>query len=295
MNKGKEKVQENIKENKKKVDISANMGVFKEALINYIVPIISLALTVLIGLLILMPSYKSIPELESQQLQRTSLEANLRSKLGNMNRLVDFENVVAENSDLVNKVLVSEELVPGLLTQIDRIAKEAGLEVSRLNYGLGSRSAPDAEGTITYNTVTVNLGIGSNFAQLKTFLKNLENAARLIDVQVFRYSSDIAAGGKLNVSFVLISPYLFIESNAVTDDPIDLDISDTGFLNLINRIKSLRYYDPYDVDISVPVVETPAEGEGEGSEGEQPFPSEQPVSEGSEDTEGPAGDSIFPQ
>ncbi|MFC1756296.1 type 4a pilus biogenesis protein PilO [Patescibacteria group bacterium] len=253
-------------EKKGKKDVNMDMMMLKETIVNYIVPIVCLIASVLIGVFILMPSYKSIPNLSADLDQKTMLEINLRAKLNNMNRLLDFKGIVEENSDLVNKVLVSEELVPGLLTQIDKIARESGLDVNRLNYGLGSSSTTGAT-KATYNTVTINLGVEGNFGQLKAFMENVENAARVVLVDNFRYSlSSIEGTEEVSVNFVLVSPYLFVESSAVTDDPVDLDIADEEFQTLINKIKGMKYYDPYEIDTSIPLIETPEEEELEGEE-----------------------------
>lgn len=269
---------------KQKKSMSLNMQVLRDTLLNYIVPLISVSAAVLIGVFVLYPSYKELPELQMELEQQTKLETVLSNKLNNLNRLVDFEGIVEENSDLVNKVLVSEGLVPGLLTQIDRIARDSGLTVNRLNYGLRS-TTPTAVGeeqiSGEYSVVTVNMDAVGSFAQLKTFMDSIENAARIVLVDNFRYSLNTSGDEtRIGVSFVLESPYLFVESNAITDDPVDLDISDPEFLNLINKIKSLKYYDPYEIDLSVPVEEAPAESEEPPAEGEAaPTPDEQPTEE----------------
>ena len=265
MSKDKEPIKQvdNIKDRATK-QVNQNVLALRHALINYIVPIICVAASVLIVMFVLMPSYKELPELEMKLTSSTKLESALRKKLMNLNDLVDFKSVVEENSNLVNKALVSEELVPGLMTQIDRIAKEAGLTVNSLNYGLGSSKSKEAatSTTVTYNIVTTNLDTTGSFAQLKTFMSTLEKAARLILIDNYRYSrNETAEGEKLGMNFVLVSPYLYVESNAITDDPIDLDISDEKFRELIGKIKALRYYDPYEIDAAIPVVETPAEPE----------------------------------
>ena len=281
-------------EKKNKKNVNMDMMMLKETVVNYIVPIVCLAASVLIGVFILMPSYKSIPNLSADLDQKTMLEINLSTKLNNMNRLLDFKGIVEENSDLVNKVLVSEELVPGLLTQIDKIARESGLVVNRLNYGLGSSSTTGAA-KATYNTVTINLGVEGNFGQLKSFMENVENAARVVLVDNFRYSLNIQEGTQeVSVNFVLVSPYLFVESSAVTDDPVDLDIADEEFQTLINKIKGMKYYDPYEIDTSIPLIEASEEEELEGEGEEVPVTTteetiEEIVEETVEETE-----SIFP-
>jgi len=276
-----EQEQKPPEEVKKKAGPSVNMEAIKGTLINYIVPLLSIAGVVLIVLLVLLPSYKALPDLEKKLDQNKKLEATLSSKLGNLNKLVDFKKIVEENSDLVNKVLVSEGLVPGLLTQVDRIARDSGLTVNRLNYGLRGTTTGLEQQAVSYNLVTINMDATGSFAQLKTFMKDIENAARVVIIENYRFSlNDAKEDNKLGMSFVLESPYLFVESNAITDDPVNLDISDPKFLNLINKIKSMKYYDPYAIDISVPVEETPAE--------EAPAEEGQPVEEGQPAAEQPA-------
>ena len=284
---------------KVKKDVSVNMMMFKEAIINYIVPIVCLASSILIGVLVLMPSYNSIPQLSADLDEKTMLEITLRNKLNNMNRLLDFKGIVEENSELVNKVLVSEELVPGLLTQIDKLARQSGLGVNRLNYGLGSSSSGDGKNKAEYNTVTVNLGTTGSFAQLKTFMESVENAARLVIVDNFRYSiSNRDEGNEIAVNFVLISPYLYVESSAVTDGPIDLDIADEDFQILINKIKGMKYYDPYEIDTSILLIEASEEEESEeGEEVSEGTPTETTEEIIEETLEGETADeteSIFP-
>ena len=256
------KQEENKKEKKKSKTkkININTQDLKETLINYIIPLVSLVLIALIGYFVLYPSYKEIPDLQAQVDQKSKLESNLEKKLSNLNRLVDFKSVVAENSDLVNRVLVSEPLVPGLLTQVDRIVRESGLEINRLNYGMSGQF--DGSGGLEADYVTVNLGVRGSFGQLLTFFKNIENAARMINVDQLRYSSgDYLGAESLSSNLVLVSPFIYVESNAVTDDPINLDISDPKFTELISKIKTMKYYDPNFVDTSVPVEEAPVDEE----------------------------------
>ena len=120
-------------------------------------------------------------------------------------------------------------------------------------------------GAVAYNYVAVNLGANGSLGQLKTFLKSIESAARIVNVDTFRFSlNEDDNGSYLGINFVLVSPYLFVESNAVTDEMIDLDITKPDFVDLINKIKNLKYYDPNDINVSVPVVEAPIESDESG-------------------------------
>ncbi len=250
---------------------SVQLDAIKETLLNYIVPLVSILLTVLIGLFVLYPSYKSLPDLQTQLDQKRLLKSNLEKKIDNLNRLADFKNVVDEDAALVSKVLVSDQLIPGLLTQVDKITQEAGLSINRLNYGVGVTTQAGGTATpVTYNYVTVNLGVTGSFEQIKTFLSRLEGAARIIDVDKFRYTlSETDAGNFLGVNFVLVSPYLFVESTAITDESINLDISSPAFVGLINKIKNLNYYDPNEINLEVPVIEATEEDKEEELTGEE--------------------------
>lgn len=304
-----QKKQPPAQKKKEKKSVNFNAEIIKNTLINYIVPLICIAASVLIGVFILMPSYRELPELQAELEKNSRLERVLEDKLRNLNKLVDFEGIVEENSDLVNKVLVSEGLVPGLLTQIDKIASESGLTVNRLNYGLkGAGASGTGEGGSDYDIVTVNMDATGNFEQLKTFMNSIENAARIVIVENYRYTLNTSGDEtKLGMNFVLDSPYLYVESDAITDDPVDLDISDNDFQDLITKIKAMKYYDPYEIDLTIPVEEAPAEGEeattdqppAEQPPAEQP-PAEQPPAapetpeEPVDETPADEGESLFP-
>src|SRR4030066_1554751 len=241
--------------------ININLSGFRNAVINYLVPLVCMVITVVVGFFVLRPSYKALPGLKSDLDTKRTLESNLNKKLGILNKLVDFKSVVDENSNLVNKILVSEEMVPALLTQADKIATESGLQVTKLSYTLASvgSASGDEKDTSSYKIVEISMGVGGGFEQFKTFLLNLESASRMINVNTLRYTYDTGDNTtEYAITLVLHSPYLYVESTAVTDDPVDLDITSTDFINLINKIKSFRYYDPNEINVNVEIIETPS-------------------------------------
>ncbi len=226
------------------VDLSSHVYRVKNTIINFVVPLISFLITGAVFVLVLYPSFNDLPEVKAELDDMKTKETLLKSKIANLNRLVDFKPIVDENSVLVDKVLVSDISVPALLTQIDTIASESGLTVTKLSYSLGTEKT--IEGDFTYNTISVSLGTDGTFDQLRAFLISVENAARLIDVDSFRYNyvANEVTGDYVTSTFTLVAPYLYVETTAVTDDPLDLDITSPDFISLINKIKGLRYYDP---------------------------------------------------
>jgi Tfp pilus assembly protein PilO len=256
----------------------------KSALLNFIVPIICIGISAALFFVFIFPALKSIPETETKIEASTSLENQLDKKLKNLRKLVDFQSALTENANLVTDVLVSEAQVPQLFTQIDQIAKEAGLTITRLSYSIttgglptGALDANSAQGAAqpTFKSVTVTAGVTGTYDQFITFVQNLENSARLVNVSNFRYAvnSDKETGG-LDFSVTLESPYMFVQSNAVTDDPVDLDIAGKDFSALIAKIKTMRIYKPTieDVNKFANIEETK-----EGTPSQQPTPTPTPT------------------
>ncbi|OGC68702.1 hypothetical protein A2415_01985 [candidate division WWE3 bacterium RIFOXYC1_FULL_39_7] len=213
----------------------------KNVLLNFLVPIVSVTVSALLFFFIVYPSIVDMPMIKAELETQTALRDLLRAKRDNINKLVDFKSVVDENSLLVDRALPSEERVPALLDQVDSIASSSGLEVTKLSYTFGE--IPAEERSSSYNVVLVSLGAEGSYGQMVTFMKTAEEAARLINVANFRFASVGKEDGKLSLNFALYAPYLMVQSTAVTDDPVTLDITSTQFVDFINRVKSLKYYD----------------------------------------------------
>lgn len=263
---------------KEKSNLNVDVSGLKSALVNFIVPLICIGATIIIGLLFLLPSVKNKPILLEELEQSQTLNSQLQKKKVVLQDLVDFRNIVEENAQLMDSTLVSEASVPELLAQVSIIAQEAGFEVTRLSYSYNDSGSSITSGTAPsvgvsgYSEVTVSLGVRGAYDQLTAFLGSIENAARLVTVQNYRFSRD--KDGILEVSFTLSSPYLFVQSSAVTDDSITLDMSSPEFVSMLSKIKALRVYKVTPEDISQLVVEeTPSEIEGE--EGDVVPPSEE--------------------
>ena len=63
-------------------------------------------------------------------------------------------------------------------------------------------------------------------------------------VDSFRFSEEKEDNKKqLAIQVSLASPYLTVESKAVTDDPINIDIADQAFISFVDTLKKLKYYE----------------------------------------------------
>lgn len=223
------------------IDFSVIIAKAKGALINFIIPLISILITGVLAIFYIYPSFKSFP-VKKQDLEKKIETKNiLNTKVLSLNKLIDFQQSLDENLDIVNKVLVPEPEVPKLLDQATQLAQKAGLSLDRLSYSYSSKGATGGG----FDAVTVSMGGKSSFNQLILFMELVENAARYVSVPNFRYSVSAQAkdGGDVSSTFSLDSPYLFVQSSAVTDDPIKIDITSSKFIEFMSVLKGLDYYD----------------------------------------------------
>jgi len=223
--------------------MNVNTHRIKDVFVNFLIPIVSVVSTLIMVFLIVYPNISSFGELNAELESNRDLELQLNRKLNNLNKLVDFKGIVDENSLLVSRVLVDEPMVPELLTQIDMIAKESGLIVSRLSYSFVDTKESENTSSQSKN-IKVLLGANGNFDQIEMFLVNLEKASRLVDARSIRFGLGSAKDGSVyEVTFTLESPYMKVSSAAVTDESVNIDVTDAVFVETINRIKDLKYYE----------------------------------------------------
>ncbi|MBD3366424.1 hypothetical protein GF360_03760 [candidate division WWE3 bacterium] len=260
-------------------------------LLNFLIPLISLIATGLLLFLVLFPKYQEMPLIQENLDEKQHLSRQLQTKVSTLNLLVDLEEVVREYSDFINKTLVSEPTVPELLAQVDLMARESVLGVEQLAYSKGSSSAVPAVGSssssdpsggaqnVSYENVTVSLEALGPRQGLLALMQRVENASRLVVVEDFRYNkSEQEDATGFSANFKLISPYLDVRADAVTDEVIELDIASPQFTAFIEKVKSLRHYDISPEDYIV-VEETPPEELEEGSAEESEAPAATPEAE----------------
>lgn len=225
--------------------VNENVQRLKDIVLNFLIPLVCIVASLLVGFIYIYPAYQNKPKLEAEIASKVSLKTILSDKLTNLKNIIDFKDVIVEDSTLVNDVLPSEAKVPQLLTQVDMIAKEAGLKVTRLSYAYqGSTSTTTSVDTAAQTFVTVNMTVGGTYEQVQAFMSLLESSARFVQVDDFRYTmSDTTDSSQiLDVTVNLSSPYQYVTSTPVTDEPVALDIKSKTFTDFITKLKGLRFY-----------------------------------------------------
>ena len=237
----------------------------KNTLVNFIIPLICFSSSLLLIALVLYPTYNILPALRQELAANTDKRDQLNTKLEKLKKIVAFKATVDEDSALVNTILSTEPAEPKLLDQVNQIAVNSGLKVLRLAYSGSSKE----------NNVNVSLGAEGNLDQLTLFTESIESAARVVLLDSFRYTqgTDADKNSVLSVSITINAPYLFVQSTAVTDDPIDIDLSSEAFNNLIAKIKAFKVYDFS--SLPLPPQEVPAAPAAEGTTSAAPAPTVQ--------------------
>lgn len=207
----------------------------KSAIAGFIVPILCISISVALVLFVVVPSLKVLPTNSRDINSRQEQSKILKKKVDVLEKLVDFKSVVNEDFVLLSTAIPSESQVPQLLTQIDQISKESGMAIVTMNYTLSNTSVGE---------VNVTLTATGNYDQIVSFLSNLEDSSRIIELDNLRYGDNKDAEGKaaLLVTFVLKSSYLTSNSKATETDSFSLDITDPGFIGLLAKVKDLKIY-----------------------------------------------------
>jgi Tfp pilus assembly protein PilO len=224
------------------MNVNLETDKIKNLILNFLVPIISFGLSAVLFLVIIYPGIKQVPLAQAELGQQKLLRDLLSEKNAKLHRFVDFKTVLEENSMLVSQVVPDEQNVPGLLDQLNRIAVESGLSLTKLSYSVADSTIRDESAT-AYNAVLVSLGAEGTYNQMVSFMEAVENASRAVNVANYRFSETSDDTNRISITFILTAPYLSVQSSAVTDEAINLDITTSEFTNFINKIKGFRYFD----------------------------------------------------
>ncbi len=233
--------------------------VVEKYLLDFMIPLACLVLSLVLGIFVLRPSISKLPELQQTNEEATALDLQLTEKLKNLNDLLNFKPIVSNYVDDFEVILPPEPMVPQLLTQVDTLVAINGLALKDLNYTSKVVAAPSgAQPAASAQTpvapapsrfVLVNLKVVGTYNQVIPFLKNMETSGRVLKVDSVKLSKfrvgprdEEVVEDAMSMDFVLRAPYVRVQSNAVTDDPITIDINDPKFNEIRARVEGFEVY-----------------------------------------------------
>lgn len=203
----------------------------------------SVVFGLLMVLLIAVPRISNIPSLTEGIKDNQSKLGNLNEKYVKLTDLLAHQEALESDLSFVDAALPDKENIPELLSQIEKIASESGVSIRALHFGTGPIEPGKAGKEKKYSTVQLQAEADGSYANLGSFLNNLENASRLIFVDSLRFSQEtIRDTQRLRVSLSLTSFYVTLPSEIAISRPVTLNLNSPSSSRILEVIKPLRIY-----------------------------------------------------
>lgn len=195
-------------------------------------------------LILLVPSISLIPSLRAQIKSKNEELKQLRERSGHLNALLSNQSTLKVNLKLVDVAIPSKDDVPNLMTQIQRIATESGVVLKALQFGSGALMTSGTTGSRiaadkSIKRVVLQVLSDGPFGNIQSFLRNLENASRLLSVDSLSFESKKDVG-RITATMVLTSYYI---DSVGQDSASVLDLSDEEIKSTLSKIKQLKVYE----------------------------------------------------
>lgn len=183
--------------------------------------------------------------------------STLTQKYNAMLSLESSADVLELNQALMDAAMPSEEGVPELMGQIQKIATESGVSLQSLQYGGSSKSSSNEASPVGDFEVVTMQASGSTplISGLITFLKNLESGSRVVSTRNVSFSqTDSKDSTGISIAMTIDSYYIPSISEDDSDvaaengfdrdasKPLSFDITSPEFTRLVDFLKTLRIY-----------------------------------------------------
>ena len=123
----------------------------------------------------------------------------LRQKNETLSGILSEVKTLESNAEVARTALPVSDEVPALIMQLEQVARQSGVAVQHLGFGGGegaaapraseaSREAGEVASEGGVKKVSVTAVVTGSYPALQTFLRNLENGSRVVNVTNFRFS-----------------------------------------------------------------------------------------------------------
>ncbi|MFA5776399.1 MAG: hypothetical protein WC988_02500 [Patescibacteria group bacterium] len=231
-----------------------------EALLNFMVPIILVALSLATFALYISPTYKSLPILNEEINTKTQEVSVLQAKVDQLKSLQDNKNLVVSDLVKMSWALEERDKVPELSEQVRLMSKDAGVVFSSLDYSNTNRgnstpvTAPSAGITPDpelYREEKVNVSVNStNLSELIKFLKISENSIRLFRIESLRISTREKVRA---ATLVMSSPYLNPSFSSYSQSAAPIDLKNVVYRDFMTDLDSFSNY-AQKIDSTLPKI-----------------------------------------
>ena len=265
-----------------KSNIMANIGLSLGRLVRFVLPLIFVFAALALFLLIGLPSFKKLDLLKTKKADTEQELLSLETRRKNLEKVSSVAGSLEDNLTLVNKALPEDSRIPALLSQIQQISAESGVELSSLQYSgsykdKASEASTDSEKSKNETKILVQASVGGDYKQVSAFFEALESARRILSFENIKLTAD--SKGDLSVfqvSLGLSGYYMkadaFSAQSATpavpevptapagvvpeevslkTASPIVLEFNSKEFNKVLEGLRTFREYENTPLDLTV--------------------------------------------
>lgn len=203
-------------------------------------PPVLFALLGIVSLIIFaFPSWGRMQDLRKQISAEETRIVVLKEKNAKLLDLSDQSDGVTKDFALFDQAITSENKIPELLTQVQKISESCGVSVTTLQFG---GETQQAGGRV--QEVRLQYAVESSFSKLTCLVNAIEKASRLIDLESLRYSASINSetGAVILTTQAILISYYTQEPVLNPDNPVAFSLSDPAYLHNLDLLKLFKVY-----------------------------------------------------
>lgn len=191
----------------------------------------------------------SIPSRQAEVSAARDRLSLLQEKNKKLSDVLSNVKTIESNLELVQTAVPTADDVPMLMTQLENLGKSSGVTVQHLGFGGGKEAAgagnqEEVAKPAALQKVSLTVVVTGTYAALESFLKNLEQTSRVINVTTLRFSpSREGEGEEAKLSATLgVTAYYLPEASSPEGGALTLDLASSNYIELIKKVKTLRVY-----------------------------------------------------
>ena len=156
---------------------------------------------------LVLPAYRDVQQLRGEKKSLETVVEEEEQLITTANRLLTEYQSAANLQNSLSLVLPREEALPGMINQIQGIAKSTGVTIEGMNVeNLPLEHSRTSSIVEPVGSFKVTIRVKGDYTALRSYIQSLETNVRIIDVDSFALSSGGAAG-PLTVDLVLRTYY----------------------------------------------------------------------------------------
>ncbi|HEY4498383.1 MAG TPA: type 4a pilus biogenesis protein PilO [Candidatus Paceibacterota bacterium] len=157
---------------------------------------------------LVVPSYREVQELRAERRSLARLVEEERSIVESVNRLLGQYQSISDFQRSLSLVLPTEEEVPGIINQLQGIARTSGVAIDSLELdALPIEPVKSSSVIEPIGKLRVDLRLRGNYSAIKSYLAALATNIRIMDVDSLRVEGGGTNDNVLNYTLTVNTYY----------------------------------------------------------------------------------------